>query len=65
MIVMENAKYHSRFAKHDEGWNDCFYVKVRYWDSEYNSNKVGVVGENYLKKYWKKRKGNICPEDWD
>ena len=50
---MENAKYHSRFIEHEEGWNDCFYVKARYWNSEYNSNKVGVIGENYLKKYWK------------
>ena len=48
---MENAKYHSRFILHEERWNDCFYVKAQYWNSEYDSNKVGVIGENYLKKY--------------
>ena len=46
---MENAKYHSRFILHEEGWNDCFYVKAQYWNSEYGSNKVGIIGENYLK----------------
>ena len=50
---MENAKYHSRLIEHEERLNDCFYVEARYWNSEYNSNKVSVIGENYLKKYWK------------
>ena len=48
---MENAKYHSRLIEHEEGLNDCFYVKAQYWNSEYNSNKVEVIGENYFEKY--------------
>ena len=30
MIVMENAKYHSRLIEHEERLNDCFYVEARY-----------------------------------
>ena len=51
--MIENVKYHSRLIEHEEGWNDYFYVKARYWNSEYNFKKVGVIGENYLKKILK------------
>ena len=48
---MENGKYDSRFTLHEKRWNDCFYVKAQYWNCEYDSKKVGVIVENYLKKY--------------
>ena len=45
---MENAKDRSRFILHEEGWNDYFYIKAEYWNSENDSKKVGVIGENYF-----------------
>ena len=45
VVVMENSKCHIRFIEHKERWNDCFYVKARYWNSESHSNKVSVIGK--------------------
>ena len=37
----------------NQEWNDWFYVKRRYWNSESNSKKVSAIGKHLRKKYWK------------
>ena len=45
---MQNIAVDSSYLQKDEM---IAFMQAQYWNSEYDSNKVGVIGENYLKKY--------------